>query len=115
MPPPSRRLARIDVLLLLMTLIWGTNYAIVKHAFRELDPQAFNALRMIVASATFAVVIGWAHVRGARAGGPPGDGGRSLVSVFHTRERLTAVEWLGLAALGIVGQCLYQYCLVPLL
>ena len=27
------RLARIDALLLLMALIWGTNYAIVKHAF----------------------------------------------------------------------------------
>ncbi len=114
MPPPSRRVARIDLLLLLMTLIWGTNYAIVKHAFRELDPQAFNALRMIVASATFAVVMGWAHVRGARSrsGEHVGDGGGSLVSVFHTRERLTAVEWLGLAALGIVGQCLYQYCFV---
>jgi len=32
-----------------MALIWGTNYAIVKHAFREMDPQAFNAIRLIVA------------------------------------------------------------------
>jgi len=45
----SRRLAPIDVLLLLMSVIWGTNYAIIKHAFTELDPQAFNALRMTVA------------------------------------------------------------------
>ena len=33
-----------------MAVIWGTNYSIIKTAFRELDPQAFNALRMIVAS-----------------------------------------------------------------
>ncbi len=44
---------RIDALLLLMTIIWGTNYAIVKHAFAEIDPQAFNAIRVIVASAVF--------------------------------------------------------------
>ena len=67
MPHPYRRVAPLDVLLLLMTLIWGTNYAIVKRAFTEIDPQAFNALRMIVASSAFAVVIGWAHVRGGRA------------------------------------------------
>ena len=41
--------------LLLMTLIWGTNYAIVKHAFADIDPQAFNAMRVIVASAVFLI------------------------------------------------------------
>ena len=49
----SRRPARIDVLLLLMTVIWGTNYAIVKPAFRAIDPQAFNAMRMLIASSVF--------------------------------------------------------------
>lgn len=111
MPVPSRRVAFIDLLLLLMTLIWGTNYAIVKHAFTEMDPQAFNALRMTVASCTFAVVIAWAHVRGAR-GEARGETVPPLLSVFHTRQRLNAREWLGLAGLGIVGQCLYQYCFV---
>ena len=52
LPPPdhlvaTRRFTGIDALLLLMALIWGTNYAIVKHAFRFIDPQAFNAVRMI--------------------------------------------------------------------
>ena len=49
--------AVIDVLLLLMAVIWGTNYSIVKHAFREIDPQAFNALRMSIASLIFLTVI----------------------------------------------------------
>ena len=48
------RLSRLDWLLLLMTLIWGTNYALVKTAFRELDPQAFNALRLVLASVVMA-------------------------------------------------------------
>lgn len=37
-----------------MAVIWGTNYALVKSVFRELDPQAFNALRMALASAMMA-------------------------------------------------------------
>ena len=47
----------IDALLLLMTLIWGTNYSIVKNAFAEMDAQAFNAMRMVIASAVFLAVI----------------------------------------------------------
>src|SRR4030095_14541170 len=45
---------QIDGLLLLMTVIWGTNYALVKSAFSELDPQAFNALRLVLASLVMA-------------------------------------------------------------
>ena len=50
MPRPSR----LDWLLLLMTVIWGTNYALIKTAFREIDPQAFNALRLVLASCVMA-------------------------------------------------------------
>ena len=48
----------IDLLLLLMAFIWGTNYSIVKYAFEELDPQAFNAARMMIVSLVFLAVIG---------------------------------------------------------
>jgi len=111
----SWRLAPIDVLLLLMTLIWGTNYVIVKHAFTEMDPQAFNALRMIVASATFAAVMVWVRwragstrarpVRGVPAGAKP----HAIGSIFHSTERITGRDWAGLLGLGVVGQCMYQY------
>ncbi len=65
----SRRISSIDALLLLMTIIWGTNYSIVKTAFQQIDPQAFNALRMIIASMTFLVIIadGQAHARDGSA------------------------------------------------
>jgi len=39
-----KRPTRIDLLLLLMTVIWGTNYSIVKWAFAEINPEAFNAV-----------------------------------------------------------------------
>jgi drug/metabolite transporter (DMT)-like permease len=50
-------MSRIDALLLLMALIWGTNYSIVKYAFAEIDPQAFNAIRMVIASVVFLGII----------------------------------------------------------
>ena len=54
---PAAAFPRIDALLLLMAVIWGTNYSIVKSALRELDPQAFNAARMMLASAIFLAII----------------------------------------------------------
>jgi drug/metabolite transporter (DMT)-like permease len=44
------RFTRLDALLLLMTVIWGTNYTVIKSAFKEIEPHAFNALRLIIAS-----------------------------------------------------------------
>jgi drug/metabolite transporter (DMT)-like permease len=90
-----------------MTLIWGTNYAIVKHAFLVIDPQAFNAVRMVVASTVFLVVLALTRRLPAsrRAEG-------SLAGIFYTPSPVTRRDWLGLAALGLVGQCLYQYAFV---
>jgi drug/metabolite transporter (DMT)-like permease len=111
MPAVSRRVAPIDVLLLLMAIIWGTNYAIIKHAFTEMDPQAFNALRMTVASSTFVAVMAWMQWRECRRGAVAGPES-SLASIFHTPERVTGREWLGLAGLGVVGHYFYQYCFI---
>ena len=103
----SRRLARIDVLLLLMTLIWGTNYAIVKHAFRSIDPQAFNAIRMIVSSTVFLAVLAATRRR------PPTNRALGTIAgIFYTPSPVTGRDWLGLAGLGLVGHCLYQYWFV---
>jgi drug/metabolite transporter (DMT)-like permease len=111
MAPVSRRIALVDVLLLLMAVIWGTNYAIVKHAFTEMDPQAFNALRMAVGASTFLAVMLWMRWREGRRPALPGTES-SLANVFHTPERVTLREWLGLAGLGVVGQWFYQYCFI---
>lgn len=98
---------RIDALLLLMAIIWGTNYAIIKHAFREIDPQAFNAIRMVVASAVFVVIM-----LTVRTLPDVRRGEGSFASIFYTPTRVSARDWLGLAALGLVGQGLYQYWFV---
>lgn len=92
----------IDLLLLLMAIIWGTNYSIVKFAFEALDPQAFNAARMAIVSAVFLAVIGALRLRAPA-------GSESAASIFRTPARLTARDVVELAALGLVGHFLYQY------
>jgi drug/metabolite transporter (DMT)-like permease len=94
----------IDLLLLLMSVFWGTNYSIVKSVFREIDPQAFNALRMSLASLIFLAVIVGVRVRAARRDRSAGSGG-----VFYTPAAMTARDWWGLAGLGLIGHCCYQY------
>lgn len=83
-----------------MTIIWGTNYSIVKTAFQQIDPQAFNAVRMTIASLTFLAII--ALARRLRARGPLG-------SIFVTPAPITQRDWISLALLGLVGHAGYQY------
>src|SRR6476620_1086653 len=71
----------IDALLLLMTFIWGTNYALVKSAFRELDPQAFNALRLIAASV---VMVGTNLIVRRFPSRPADRAPGQIASIFHT-------------------------------
>ena len=89
-------MTRLDLLLLVMTLIWGTNYALIKSVFREIDPQAFNALRFVLASSVMVAVN--AFVRTS--------------TVFHTPAPLTRSDWIRLVWLGLVGHCLYQFLFV---
>jgi len=100
-----------------MTVIWGTNYALVKSAFQELDPQAFNALRLIEASA---VMVATNLIVSRLRSRVPERGGRStslraspeIASIFHTPAPVTSADWIRLAWLGIIGHCLYQYLFV---
>ena len=92
-----------------MTIIWGTNYALVKTAFRELDPQAFNALRLIEASA---VMVGVNLLVRRYRPAVADQAGGEIASIFHTPAEVTRRDWLRLAWLGLVGHCLYQYLFV---
>jgi drug/metabolite transporter (DMT)-like permease len=86
-----------------MSVIWGTNYAIIKSAIQQLDPHAFNAARMAIASGAFLAIIGLLRLK--RAPVPADD----IDSVFRTPTRMTRRDWLELAVLGFVGHFLYQY------
>jgi len=83
------RLSKLDALLLFMALIWGTNYTVIKFAFREVPPQAFNAVRMILASLVMLATM----VITRRLQWNPGE-------VFYTRHPVTRRDWTALAGLG---------------
>jgi drug/metabolite transporter (DMT)-like permease len=56
-PPGSDR--STDLALLLMTVIWGVNFAIVKGAMAWIPPLGFNALRFPIAAVAVYGVLRW--------------------------------------------------------
>lgn len=88
-----------------MVVIWGANYSIVKRAFSEINPQAFNAVRMTIASSIFlALIVGL-----RRSADRSSDRMDSMTGIFHSTAPITRSDWLSIAALGVVGHFLYQY------
>ena len=97
-------MSRVDALLVLMVLIWGANFSVIKRSFEEIPPQPFNALRLVIASAVFLAAINVARKRVER--------GAPVSSVFHTDHPLTARDRFDLIWLGLVGHLGYQYFFV---
>jgi drug/metabolite transporter (DMT)-like permease len=73
-----------------MTVIWGSNFAVVKVATRYVPELPFNSLRLLIASAAFLAAIG----------------------LLEGWPRLTAREWRGVAVLAVIGHVIYQLCFV---
>jgi drug/metabolite transporter (DMT)-like permease len=83
----------LDALLLLMILIWGSNFSIVKVALRDFPEGPFNAMRLLVATTVYLGVIFGSSAR-ARL------------------QALTRRDWIELFFLGSIGTFLYQFCFV---
>lgn len=84
----------LDAALLLMVLIWGSNFSVVKVALRDFPEIPFNAMRMVVSTTVFLAVIWWHRDREGQ------------------RAPITRRDWVQLCFLGIVGTFLYQFCFV---
>ena len=87
-------MTRLDILLLLMILIWGTNFSVVKVALRDFPEIPFNATRLAVATAVFLAAIRWTR------------------DEARPRPPVTRADWVQLFFLGLVGTFLYQLCFV---
>ena len=83
----------LDGLLLLMILIWGSNFSIVKVALQDFPEGPFNAMRLVTAMTVYLVVIF-------------GTGARERL------RTLTRRDWIELFFLGSIGTFLYQFCFV---
>ena len=75
-----------DALLLLMALIWGVNYSVVKYGTTVLRPLAYNGVRITAA----AVVL-------------------FVVAALGRSPRVNRREALALLALGALGNGIYQW------
>jgi len=75
-----------DLLLLLVALIWGSNFAVVKQTLSEMLPLAFNALRFSLASILLCAILLFS------------EGG------FLLNKK----DFKGVLLLGIVGHTFYQ-------
>jgi drug/metabolite transporter (DMT)-like permease len=45
-----------DLWILLMTVIWGSNFTVIKYAIEDLSPLSFTALRFVIASAAMLAI-----------------------------------------------------------
>jgi drug/metabolite transporter (DMT)-like permease len=98
------QLSRLDALLLLMTVIWGSNYSIIKAALREVPPVGFNALRLLLASALFLLAIA-----GKRLPSPfSRPFARLLADSNRAENDSRPLFWARIIALALVGQFMYQ-------
>jgi len=77
-----------------MVVIWGANFSLVKVALRDFPELAFNAFRLLVASAMFLGALWWQDRQAVAAGSP--------------RAPVARRDWLRLVALGVVGHLCYQ-------
>ena len=75
-----------DLLLLLMTLIWGSNFTVIKYSLEDLLPLSFNALRFTLASAVMLI----------------------LALAIRNRVELAPGDGRKLFLLGLLGNTCYQ-------
>jgi drug/metabolite transporter (DMT)-like permease len=84
--PESSHKARAELFVLLVVVVWATNFPIVKWGLRFIDPLVFNAVRYIVATAVLAV---WHAVR------------------FPWRP-VQRADWLRIGSVGFLANVVYQ-------
>jgi drug/metabolite transporter (DMT)-like permease len=83
---PERRPPAVDLGMLLVVLIWGANFSVVKAAFSQIPPLPFVALRFGLGSLCLAAILRWREAP----------------------LRLPREHWRRLVWLGLVGNTLYQ-------
>lgn len=95
----------MDGLLVLMVVIWGVNYSVLKRAFLEIPPTVFATLRLAIASVVYLAAIGAVRLWARESTSP-------LIKVFYTPNPVTSRDRLELLWLGVAGHFFYQYCFV---
>ncbi len=88
--PPQRPRVSPDLAIAALVIIWGVNFSVVKALLGQFDPLALNGVRFALGAAVLA---------------PFALKGRQF-------SRFTQRDWIAVAALGLVGNALYQYLFI---
>ena len=75
-----------DLAIVLLVVIWGSNFSVVKAALNEFSPLAFNSTRFVLASVVLALFL----------------------AASGTRIRFEKGDALRLVGLGLLGNVVYQ-------
>jgi len=86
----SRPPVKYELALLLVVLIWGVNFPLVKYALAFVRPLTFNAFRFSISVAFLAIMLYRERRRTGR------------------RARSSRGRWMGLVGLGLLGHFAYQ-------
>lgn len=84
--PSAPNRAATDLGLVLMALIWGVNFPLIKATLAEVSPLAFNALRFPLAALTVLLIL------------------KATGGILRPEKK----DWPRLVALGILGNVVYQ-------
>lgn len=83
-----KRLAKVDLLILIVVLIWGSVFSVIKYTLQEIDPLAFVTARFLGASILLL----------------------ALVSLIEGKPIIRREDWLRVALMGLSGIGIYQFC-----
>src|SRR3954468_18605043 len=75
-----------ELSLVLMALIWGVNFSVVKYGTSLIDPLAYNGLRVVLAAVLLSAIV--------VVGRMPLPSGRTIAALM---------------GLGVLGNGVYQY------
>src|SRR3954469_4776194 len=75
-----------DLSLVLMALIWGVNFSVVKYGTTLVEPLAYNGLRVGLAALLLVAIVG-----------------------FGRLELPSRRDMFALMALGVLGNAIYQF------
>jgi drug/metabolite transporter (DMT)-like permease len=85
-PKPDAAFGWSDVLMLGITVVWGLNFSLIKIALREMSPEGFNGVRLVLTAVLFVI----------------------LLKLSGQGFRLGRGDLWKLALLGIMGNAFYQ-------
>lgn len=84
--PQEQRLGSADLAMILVAVVWGASFAVIKHAYGEIDVWPFLAARFLIAAAAALPVL----------------------ALYRSRLPSSPREWTGVLLIGLTGVAGYQ-------